>query len=514
MNGLPPIVVLTSLLTAGACVVGGTPARPAASTPPMTRVDSAKAEEVLRRAAARLPALFPCTLPGLEETVLCGELRRPENPDRPGGRTIPIFVVVVPALSPAPHPDAWVEIPGGPGNAATDYARDYAGGTWSAYRRDRDVLLVDARGMGRSNPLYCEELALHRVSSLFSRFPEDAVRVCRERMGEDADLAQYSTALAADDLEAVRAWLGYPQLNLFSYSYGTRATLVFMQRHPGSVRSAVLWGVVPPDYRRPLYYAQDSQRAMERLLADCVADSTCAAAFPRVREELAEVLDRLERDPVPVTLSHPVTGASLPTSITRSGFAQGLWVALSYPDRAHRLPWVIHLAARGDFKPFLEMDVATRPPRRRYYNAAHLSIVCPEEVQHVRSEEVEPLHDGTFMPAERTWEYLRACEAWGLPILPASTLEPVRSSVPTLIVSGWMDPFTPPELGDRVARHLTSVRHVVVRHLSHEPDGITNAECLDSLSHRFVARPDPATLDTSCAARIGPPPFTIGRERP
>ncbi len=222
-------------------------------------------------------------------------------------------------------------------------------------------------------------------------------------------------------------------------------------------------------------------------------------------------LERLDREPVPVTLKHPGTGAQLPTSITRAGFAQGLWVALSLPDQAHKLPLVIHHAARGDFAPFLKMDVATAPPRRRYYNAAHLSIVCPEEVQHIRPEEIEALHRGAFMPTERTYDYLRACQLWQVAATPVSALKPVRSDVPTLIVSGWMDPFTPPELGDRVASTLSNSRHVVVRHLSHESNGLAGAECLDELFLQFLARPEPATLDTGCVASIQPPPFVVGR---
>lgn len=248
--------------------------------------------------------------------------------------------------------------------------------------------------------------------------------------------------------------------------------MTFMRRHPSSVRSAILWGTVPPDYRRPLYYARDPQTAMEWLLADCLANEPCRGAFPDVAGDLRLALKRLDRRAVPVTLKNPVTGEQLGTSVTRAGFAQGLWIARSYPDQARKLPLVIHHAARGDFAPFLAMDVASAPPRRRYYNAAHLSIVCPEEVQHIRREEVEEVHRGTFMPRERTDEYLRACEAWQVPTLPASTLAPVRSDAPTLLLSGWLDPITPPELGDRVARSLANVRHVVVRHLSHESDGL------------------------------------------
>jgi pimeloyl-ACP methyl ester carboxylesterase len=464
----------------------------------------------LDRARARLPQLSPCILPNVKEPVLCGELRRPENPAKPQGRTIPIFVVVVPALSPNPRSDPWVEIAGGPGTAATDYTREYVGsGSYRAYRRDRDVLLMDARGMGRSNPLYCEELANHRVSSVFPRFPADAVALCRKRLSASADLSAYSTKNAAGDLDAVRTWLGYAQLNLFSYSYGTRAALTFIQQYPKSVRSAILWGVVPPDYRRPLYYARDSQIAMERLLSDCLAEKPCRRAFPGVRDDLRVVLARLDRQPLPITLTHPVTGTQLPTSITRAGFAQALWVALSYPDRAHSLPLVIHRAAHDDFAPFLELDVASTPPRRRYYNAAHLSIVCPEEVQHIRREEIELLHRDTFMPPERAYEYLRACALWQVPALPAETLAPVESAVPVLILSGWMDPFTPPELGERVARSLSNSRHLVVRHLSHESDGIVGAECLDTLFLNFLERAEPAELDASCVGNIHPPRFVV-----
>ncbi|MBA3641549.1 MAG: hypothetical protein H0W53_20215 [Acidobacteria bacterium] len=195
-----PVVALT--LLAG-CSSTAPVAAPSTDTP-------------LARARARLPQLAPCSLPNVKEAVLCGELRRPEHSDNVQARSIPIFVVVIPALSHNPHPDAWVEIPGGPGNAATDYARDYVGEGYAVpYRRDRDVLLVDARGMGRSNPLYCEQLALHRVSSLFPRFPA----------------------------EAVRAWLGYSKMNLFSYSYGTRAVLTFMRHYPGAceARSCGAW---------------------------------------------------------------------------------------------------------------------------------------------------------------------------------------------------------------------------------------------------------------------------------
>ncbi len=431
-----------------------------------------------------------------------------ENPKRPHGRAISLFVVVLPALSANPRSDPWVELAGGPGNAVTDFARSYTT-DYRFVRKDRDVLLVDQRGTGRSNGLYCEELALHRVSSFFPRWPASAVRTCRERLSATADLSQYSSANAAHDLEAVRAWLRYPNLNLFSSSYGTRAALEYMRLYPERVRSAILWGVVPPDFQRPLYYARDGQQAFERLVADCRADQACGSAYPRLAEELAEVMQRLTLSPVAVGIHHPLTGEMLQTEITRAGLAQAIWVALTYPDQARRLPLAIRAAARGNFEPFITLDVAREPPRRRYYNAMHLSVVCPEETSHVNPSQIERLHERTFMPPDRTREYIEACRNWGIPSVSPSGLQPVRSNAPTLILSGYMDPITPPYWGERVHIRLPRSRHIIVRHLSHETNGLSGAECLDRMFADFVADPRPDRVDTGCLRDVTPPPFAL-----
>ncbi len=203
-----------------------------------------------RPATARV-ALRPCQLPGIEETLRCAEVPVPEV--RGGGptRMLRLRVVVVPALHPSATNDPWVELVGGPGNAATDFARQFVEDL-TYIRQTHDVLLVDQRGTGGSNPLYCEELSLHQLSSLPPRFPAEAVDRCHARLAASAALAHYTTADAADDLDAVREALGYTTLNLFGSSYGTRVALEYLRRHSAHVRSAILWGVVAPDFRRPL----------------------------------------------------------------------------------------------------------------------------------------------------------------------------------------------------------------------------------------------------------------------
>jgi pimeloyl-ACP methyl ester carboxylesterase len=407
-----------------------------------------------------------------------------------------------------PRTDAWVELSGGPGNAATDYAASYSN-EFRKYRRDRDVLLVDQRGMGRSGGLYCEELALHRVSPLFERFPVQAVADCRERLvGEGVDLSQYSTTHAADDLDSVRAWLGYPRLNLFSYSYGTRLALEYMRRYPAQTRSAILWGVVAPDFRRPLYYARDGQQALDRLFDACRANIDCARRFPDLPGDLAAAIRRLSEAPPTVSLRHPESGTTFQVSLTPAGFAEGVWIELYRPDTARRVPRVLHHAAQGDFEPFLDLTTASQAPRRRYYNAAHLSVACPEEVQFTTPAAITEAYAGTFMPDARALQYLEACTIWGLPAKPAS-IAPVISDVPTLLLSGGYDPVTPGRWADAVARSLRRSRSLLASDLSHESNGVSHPECLDRLFLEFLARPVPWRLDASCLARMQAPEFDL-----
>lgn len=453
-------------------------------------------------------ALRPCQLPGITEPLQCAEVRVPEVRGTAATRMLSLRVVVVPALQPSPTNDPWVELVGGPGNAATDFAPQFV--EELAYIRQRhDVLLVDQRGTGGSNPLYCAELALHQVSSLPPRFPAREVEACRARLATHAALAHYTTADAAEDLDAVRRALGYETLNLFGSSYGTRVVLEYLRRHSAHVRSAMLWGVVPPSFQRPLWYPRDGQAAFDRLVADCAREPTCRRAFPAITEELHRLLARLETTPVPITLTDPSTQRAVATTITSAGVAQAIWSALAEPDRARQLPLMIHAAVRGDYAPLLALDVATRPPRRRYYNGMHLSVVCGEEVLQSTTAQIRSASNGSFMNAERGLEYREACVRWLVPRADSTTTTAVVSHVPTLIVSGDMDPITPSRWGNLAAASLANSRHLVIPHLSHEANGLRGAECLDTLFAQFLATPDPKVLRTDCVARIRPPEFAL-----
>jgi pimeloyl-ACP methyl ester carboxylesterase len=96
------------------------------------------------------------------------------------------------------------------------------------------------------------------------------LRRCLE--GYDADVRLYTTDIAMDDLDDVRAFLGYDRINLYGGSYGTRAALVYLRQHEEHVGSIVLDGVAPTDMRLPLFTARDAQHALDKALVDCEAN--------------------------------------------------------------------------------------------------------------------------------------------------------------------------------------------------------------------------------------------------
>jgi pimeloyl-ACP methyl ester carboxylesterase len=245
--------------------------------------------------AARLTPLAACkNVPGAK----CGSLVVEERRDAAGGRKIPISVIVVPTSSSTPEaPIFWFT--GGPGEAATDEVSLAIDGPLAPFARERDVVFVDQRGTGGSNPLGCPLPQTPQGRFGHVLFDSATLAACRDHLQSHADLTQYVTSNAVDDIDDVRRWLGYQQIVLWGTSYGTRAAMEYVRRHGAHVAAVVLDGVYPFDAREPLRYAFDAEKALERVLADCDADPVCDAANPHVYATFAGLLDRFRNGPVP-----------------------------------------------------------------------------------------------------------------------------------------------------------------------------------------------------------------------
>lgn len=221
----------------------------------------------------------------------------------PDSREIDIRVVVIPASRAPVEPDPIFWFSGGPGVAATDDATA-AVALFSPLLQHRDLVLVDQRGVGGSHPLTCpmpdpSEMAEPDFSLA------DYASDCLANL--DADPRFYTTAIAMDDVDAVRAALGYELINVYGGSYGATAAQVYLRNHEEHVRSVVLLSGSLLDVPMFELEAYNSQYALDVLFARCAANARCSAAYPDVRSEFLGLLERLQREPADIGLVDPTT---------------------------------------------------------------------------------------------------------------------------------------------------------------------------------------------------------------
>jgi pimeloyl-ACP methyl ester carboxylesterase len=465
------------------------------------------------RPAAR-ERLAPCNVEGVAEQLLCGTYSVWENRSSRQGRKIDLRIIVVPGQGTALAPDPIFALAGGPGDAATNSARGWV--IDREVRAGRDVVLVDQRGAGASHRLDCRvPRDAGDVQAYFEpTLPPAEVRRCRAELDQIADLTQYTTSIAADDLDEVRAWLGYDQINLHGGSYGTRAALVYVRRHAAHVRSAILTGVVAMDQLSPLFHASGGKRALDLLFDTCARTPECAAAFPDLPAEHERVLAGLDRARGRATVNSPVDGHPVSVTIPRDIFAEQIRFALYNAGTASATPYVIHRAAQGDFDPFARLAMRWEPAFRKILAwGMHLSVTCAEDVPFMSSDSIDQQIAGTYLRGYRVLQQVAACKEWRRGAIPSGFHQPVSSTIPMLLISGPYDPVTPPEWAEKVAAHLPRSFHLVVPDGHHGGGRLSHPECLDRLKAAFLERATSDGLDTSCVATMKRPPFIVDAAR-
>ncbi|MCA1651861.1 MAG: alpha/beta hydrolase, partial [Acidobacteria bacterium] len=419
-------------------------------------------------------------------TARCYSLTVPERrgegaTTREAGRIIRLRIVVLPA-SDHTHKaaDPIFFLAGGPGQAATEILGD-PGITGGAFRSRRDLVFVDQRGTGGSHRLDCRFYGpAEDAQSFFDDFmPIERVRRCREELARDADLTQYTTAASVADLEDVRAALGYGQINLSGGSYGTRLAMEYVRRYEANVRTVMLDGAVPPSVGIPATFGWLAQRALDDLLTECGADSVCAAAFPQIRDETRAVFERLERGPVRTTIGNP----PIAVTISRDNVAEAIRYMTYSSRHAARVPLYLHQAFSGNYAPIAEY--LRRHRGDGTFDGLYLSITCTEDVPRVPADAADR-EQGTYLGGYRVRQQRAACGVWPGGPAPSWTGSAVASQVPALITSGVLDPVTPPENGDEVARTLPNSLHVRIPSGDHSPEGLANLECIAGIKQTFI----------------------------
>ena len=451
-----------------------------------------------------LDRLALCTADEGPADAYCGTLAVYENRDAQQGRRIALKIIVLPALGTNANLDPLFFLAGGPGQGAATMARAVRE-MFRSVQRTRDIVLVDQRGTGDSNPLDCDA----NSDSLAALTEPDDVALARLKRclaGYDADVRLYTTPIAMDDLDEVRAHLGYETINLYGGSYGTRAALVYVRRHRDRVRAMVLDGVAPTDMRLPLFVARDAQRALDRLLADCEADAACRTAHGGLAPRIRSLLDRLDASPARLRLTHPRTGVAEDATIDARTVAGIVFGALYNPLTASLVPALVARAEQNDFQGLLALGLANDGAGENMSLGMQLSVLCSEDAPRVTRDEYEREGKASVFGGYVLAGQLEACAMWPRGEMEPSYYEPVVSDVPTLVLSGEVDPITPPGWGESVARHLTAATHITMPATGH---GVIGTPCGAKLIRDFIDRGSTQGLDTSCVSQVKRPPFFL-----
>lgn len=441
---------------------------------------------------------------GSLKSALCGKYEVFENRATKTGRKIALNIVMLPALAEKPAPDPVFYFAGGPGGAASTYANSPF---MTGLRQHRDVVMVDQRGTGESNPLQCNVYGdPNDMRGYFGEtFPDERIRACRAELEKIADLRLYTTPIAMADLDEVREAMGYDKINVNGGSYGSTAALAYLRLYPQHVRTAAVSGVAPVDYKMALPFARGVEHALDRLFSDCAADAKCHAAFPNVRREFAEVVERLTKAPATFEATNPKTGQKQQITMTREGFMEHIRAALYIPEMMVYLPAFIHDLAGGNYSRFAPTSFQVfRQLDGQIARGMHLSVVCSESVPYFTEDEIKRETAGTFYGDARVRAYQRACGLWQHGDIPASFHDTRKLDVPVLMISGDFDPVTPPFVGASALAQYAQGKQIIVHNGTH-----SSYECTDRLMAEFINRGTWQGLDTSCVDQIQRLPFFV-----
>jgi pimeloyl-ACP methyl ester carboxylesterase len=436
----------------------------------------------------------------------CGRLSVPEDPSRPDGRRIELFVARVPAISLNKAPDPLFLVAGGPGTSAVDLYTSSAN-PFDRVRRSRDIILLDQRGTGRSNRLDCD----YGDRDLFQEVDEIKVGPenikCRDELSKTSDLRQYTTSIAVKDLDAVRAALGYRRINIYGSSYGTRVAQHYARRHPQTTRALILDGVINPEIILGPGIALDAERALERILGRCSADAHCSKAFDDPMADYRELRSRLAAAPERATIGETATGRPISFDFTGRHLSAVLRFASYNDDQAALLPLSLHLAAREqNFTPLAnQFRVFAGSLQAAFAYGMHNSVTCSEDTPLVDAAKLDRVALGdTHMGAEQVDQLLEACRDWPKGVVDADLHAPLKSDAAALLLSGADDPVTPPEYATLAQKAFADSKHVIIAAHGH---GLLGVPCVDRVMASFIEAGSAKNLDATCTEKLAPMPF-------
>ena len=473
-----------------------------------------------------------CSIPDdipMRQRFRCGTVAVPAKPMDPSGGAYRLRVAIIASARQPARPDAIVVLSGGPGGSLIPRAPTTGGQSrlalpsaspqvnpvsgrappWVAFAGERDVVMIDPRGVGESEPHVCGGAAGSATVDLFGprRTRTELIKVFRDRWRECLEEARarglspegFGSIVDADDVERVRTALGYAPWTAIAPSYGAMTAFSLVSRHPEGLRALVLESAALGPLSR-LTRAQGWRRAWYTLLASCTGDPVCAQEYPNLDDDLNAALERLERAPLAV----PIPGGLLPdvdtVQLDSGDFDVLIFRALYVKDEAAAVPALIRAVNEDRGEAWTTTVVRALTGYGGQSSFVEAMTLCRDATAEMRA---------AVLPTG-AWEMDLAevagfCPDW-IPSTPAP-LVPEGSSTPALVLAGALDPTTPPANGRWAAAAIgAAARYVEIPSVGHGT--LRQSPCARQIIADFIVDPA-ATLDTSCVTNEPPIDFTV-----
>jgi len=445
--------------------------------------------------------LSPCFIDGVRERVGCATLDLPLNYDEPTGAKIPVHVAVVPATSADPANDPFVIFAGGPGQASSEMG-GFVNLAFTDVKRERDIVLIDQRGTGKSHGLRCQTESIEDVTIELKAVAER----CRAEHS-DVDVRQFTLENIMRDTDAILSALDYDQVNLWGGSYGTKSVSLFLKRYPERVRSIIVDGVLPPDASLFASAPSSAERALTKLAEDCKAQPSCHAAFPHFKQQVNDLVERAVNGDLRFKGIDPISGKFMEFDLEFEIVVESLRSVMYSAEGTTVLPYVVNEAHTGNLVPMLTSLLHSSAAPSTMYLGATMSLLCGEDVANIDAASAAAAGEGSFARDSYYRIWSDYCSGWDY--MEPTTVDffaPAEGPVPALILSGDLDPVTPPALGAHWAEGFPNGRHIVVSGTGHNT---SYAACMPELLGEFLESLDADALDTSCLDHLERLPLVI-----
>ncbi|MEM9951509.1 MAG: alpha/beta hydrolase [Chloroflexota bacterium] len=451
-------------------------------------------------------------------TLDCYTLRVPENRQDSNSKDILLSIAIVRHPSGNPEPDPIMFLQGGPGGSTlSTFDLTYASRFEPLLATNRDIILFDQRGTGKSSPrLDCGVYNVLQVNLLDFEFDGQSLSrddveqrlnqslvTCGERLASVHDLDGYNTRENAADIEAIRLALGYEQVNLWGISYGTKLALTAMRDYPDSFRRVVLDSAYPLEANLYTELPQNFDRALHVLFDDCRDDMACNQTYPELETVLFGVIERLNERAIRFDAPNPYTNQVYEDVILDGNLLlRSIFQLLYSTDILPRLPQLIYEADANNFESWLVLIGWLTAQRDAISTGMNYAVQCQEEFAFTEAGSIReawsafPNFDEYSQYIDFTADLDPICNVFNQVDSPEIANFAVASDIPTLIIAGEYDPITPPRWGEMVANQLTNSLYLEFEAHGHGPT--SSQGCAQSIMIDYLRLEDVDTLDTTC----------------